>query len=139
MYPVRKLAYLIDATAAPICIIAPISSWAAAVTGFVKGEDGFSIFIRAIPYNYYAILTIIMMVTLVLAKEDYGPMKAHEKNAIEGDLFTTGDRPFENISENAIYNKGKVMDLVFPILSLIVCCVIGMIYSVVGSSQEQAL
>lgn len=124
-----KLAYLIDATAAPICIIAPISSWAAAVTGFVKGEDGFSIFIRAIPYNYYAILTIIMMVTLVIAKEDYGPMKAHEKNAIEGDLFTTGDRPFENTSENAIYNKGKVIDLVFPILSLIVCCVIGMIYS----------
>lgn len=123
-----KLAYLIDATAAPICIIAPISSWAA-VTGFVKGEDGFSIFIRAIPYNYYAILTIIMMVTLVLAKEDYGPMKAHEKNAIEGDLFTTGDRPFENATENAIYNKGKVIDLVFPILSLIVCCVIGMIYS----------
>ena len=124
-----KLAYLIDATAAPICIIAPISSWAAAVTGFVKGEDGFSIFIRAIPYNYYAILTVIMMVTLVFAKEDYGPMKAHEKNAIEGDLFTTGDRPFENTSENAIYNKGKVIDLVFPILSLIVCCVIGMIYS----------
>lgn len=124
-----KLAYLIDATAAPICIIAPISSWAAAVTGFVKGEDGFSIFIRAIPYNYYAILTIIMMVTLVLAKEDYGPMKAHEKNAIEGDLFTTGDRPFENATEHAIYNKGKVIDLVFPILSLIVCCVIGMIYS----------
>ena len=124
-----KLAYLIDATAAPICIIAPISSWAAAVTGFVKGEDGFSIFIRAIPYNYYAILTVIMMVTLVLAKEDYGPMKAHEKNAIEGDLFTTGDRPFENTSENAIYNKGKVIDLVFPILSLIVRCVIGMIYS----------
>ena len=124
-----KLAYLIDATAAPICIIAPISSWAAAVTGFVKGEDGFSIFIRAIPYNYYAILAIIMMVTLVLAKEDYGPMKAHEKNAIEGDLFTTGDRPFENATENAIYNKGKVIDLVFPILSLIVCCVIGMIYS----------
>ena len=124
-----KLAYLIDATAAPICIIAPLSSWAAAVTGFVKGEDGFSIFIRAIPYNYYAILTVIMMVTLVLAKEDYGPMKAHEKNAIEGDLFTTGDRPFENTSENAIYNKGKVIDLVFPILSLIVCCVIGMIYS----------
>ena len=124
-----KLAYLIDATAAPICIIAPISSWAAAVTGFVKGEDGISIINSAIPYNYYAILTIIMMVTLVLAKEDYGPMKAHEKNAIEGDLFTTGDRPFENATENAIYNKGKVIDLVFPILSLIVCCVIGMIYS----------
>ena len=124
-----KLAYLIDATAAPICIIAPISSWAAAVTGFVKGEDGFSIFIRAIPYNYYAILTIIMMVTLVLAKEDYGPMKEHEDNAIAGDLYTTDDRPYESAQENVIYNKGKVIDLVFPIISLIICCVIGMIYS----------
>ena len=124
-----KLAYLIDATAAPICIIAPISSWAAAVTGFVKGEDGFSIFIRAIPYNYYAILTIIMMVTLVLAKEDYGPMKEHEDNAIAGDLYTTDDRPYESAQENGIYNKGKVIDLVFPIISLIICCVIGMIYS----------
>ena len=124
-----KLAYLIDATAAPICIIAPISSWAAAVTGFVKGEDGFSIFIRAIPYNYYAILTIIMMVTLVLAKEDYGPMKVHEDNAIAGDLYTTEDRPYESAQENVIYNKGKVIDLLFPIISLIICCVIGMIYS----------
>ena len=124
-----KLAYLIDATAAPVCIIAPISSWAAAGTGFVKGEDGFSIFIRAIPYNYYAILTIIMMVTLVLAKEDYGPMKEHEDNAIAGDLYTTDDRPYESAQENVIYNKGKVIDLVFPIISLIICCVIGMIYS----------
>ena len=124
-----KLAYLIDATAAPVCIIAPISSWAAAVTGFVKGEDGFSIFIRAIPYNYYAILTIIMMVTLVLAKEDYGPMKEHEDNAIAGDLYTTDDRPYESAQENVIYNKGKVIDLVFPIISLIICCVIGMLYS----------
>ena len=124
-----KLAYLIDATAAPVCIIAPISSWAAAVTGFVKGEDGFSIFIRAIPYNYYAILTIIMMVALVLAKEDYGPMKEHEDNAIAGDLYTTDDRPYESAQENVIYNKGKVIDLVFPIISLIICCVIGMIYS----------
>ena len=124
-----KLAYLIDATAAPVCIIAPISSWAAAVTGFVKGEDGFSIFIRAIPYNYYAILTIVMMVTLVLAKEDYGPMKEHEDNAIAGDLYTTDDRPYESAQENVIYNKGKVIDLVFPIISLIICCVIGMIYS----------
>lgn len=124
-----KLAYLIDATAAPVCIIAPISSWAAAVTGFVKGEDGFSIFIHAIPYNYYAILTIIMMVTLVLAKEDYGPMKEHEDNAIAGDLYTTDDRPYESAQENVIYNKGKVIDLVFPIISLIICCVIGMIYS----------
>ena len=124
-----KLAYLIDATAAPVCIIAPISSWAAAVTGFVKGEDGFSIFIRALPYNYYAILTIIMMVTLVLAKEDYGPMNEHEDNAIAGDLYTTDDRPYESAQENVIYNKGKVIDLVFPIISLIICCVIGMIYS----------
>ena len=124
-----KLAYIIDATAAPICIIAPISSWAAAVTGFVEGEDGFAVFMNAIPYNYYAILTIIMMVTLVLAKEDYGPMKEHEDNAIAGDLYTTDDRPYESAQENVIYNKGKVIDLVFPIISLIICCVIGMIYS----------
>ena len=81
-----KLAYLIDATAAPVCIIAPISSWAAAVTGFVEGEDGFSMFIRAIPYNYYAILTIVMMVAMVLLKEEFGPMAKHEKNAVKGDL-----------------------------------------------------
>ena len=84
-----KLSYLIDATAAPVCIIAPISSWAAAVTGFVKGEDGFSIFIRAIPYNFYAILTVVMMVAIVVLKFDYGPMKLHEKNAVKGDLYTT--------------------------------------------------
>lgn len=124
-----KLAYLIDATAAPVCIIAPISSWAAAVTGFVEGEDGFSIFIRAIPYNYYAILTIVMMLTLVLLKMDYGPMKEHEKNAIAGDLYTTEDRPYANAEEDVIYNKGSVIDLVFPIIILIVCCVIGMIYT----------
>ena len=124
-----KLAYLIDATAAPVCIIAPISSWAAAVTGFVEGEDGFSIFIRAIPYNYYAILTIVMMLTLVLLKMDYGPMKEHEKNAIAGDLYTTEDRPYANAEEDVIYNKGSVIDLVFPIITLIVCCVIGMIYT----------
>ena len=87
-----KLAYLIDATAAPICIIAPISSWAAAVTGFVEGEDGFSIFIRAIPYNFYALLTIVMMVGLVLLKVDFGSMAVHEKNARKGDLFSTGDK-----------------------------------------------
>ena len=87
-----KLAYLIDATAAPVCIIAPISSWAAAVSGFVVGEDGFSIFIRAIPYNFYAILTIIMMIALVLLKVDFGPMKSHEANALKGDLFSTGKK-----------------------------------------------
>lgn len=87
-----KLAYLIDATAAPVCIIAPISSWAAAVTGFVEGEDGFSIFIRAIPYNFYALFTIAMMIILVVMKFDYGPMAAHEKNAMKGDLFPQGKR-----------------------------------------------
>jgi len=124
-----KLSYLIDATAAPVCIIAPISSWAAAVTGFVEGEDGFSIFIRAIPYNYYAILTIVMMVTIVLLKIDYGQMKLHEENAIKGDLYTTPDRPYANAEEETVNSKGGVIDLVFPIIVLIVCCVIGMIYT----------
>ena len=125
-----KLAYLIDATAAPVCIIAPISSWAAAVTGFVEGEDGFSIFIRAIPYNFYALLTVVMMVSMVLLKMEYGPMRTHEKNALHGDLYTTPDRPYENTSNEAVVNKnGKVIDLVIPIASLIVCCVIGMIYT----------
>lgn len=125
-----KLAYLIDATAAPVCIIAPISSWAAAVTGFVEGEDGFSIFIRAIPYNFYALLTVVMMVTMAVMKMEYGPMRTHEKNALKGDLYTTPDRPYENASNEAVVNKnGKVIDLVIPIASLIVCCVIGMIYT----------
>ena len=124
-----KLAYLIDATAAPVCIIAPISSWAAAVTGFVEGEDGFSIFIRAIPYNFYAILTVVMMLTLIFLKMDYGPMNEHEKNAIAGDLYTTADRPYANAEKEVIYNKGSVIDLVFPIIMLIVCCVTGMIYT----------
>ena len=84
-----KLAYLIDATAAPICIIAPISSWAAAVTGFVEGADGFSLFIRAIPFNFYALLTIVMMVGLIMMKTEYGPMRQHELNALKGDLHTT--------------------------------------------------
>ena len=85
-----KLAYIIDATAAPVCIIAPISSWAAAVSGCVEGEDGLSLFVKAIPYNYYAILTIVMMVSMVLLKVEFGPMAKHEKNAKNGDLFTTG-------------------------------------------------
>lgn len=124
-----KLAYLIDATAAPVCIIAPISSWAAAVTGFVEGEDGFSIFIRAIPYNYYAILTVVMMVTIIVLKIDYGPMKLHEKNALNGDLYTTSDRPYANAEEDVDESKGTVIDLVVPIVVLIICCVIGMIYT----------
>lgn len=125
-----KLAYLIDATAAPVCIIAPISSWAAAVTGFVEGEDGFSIFIRAIPYNFYAILTVVMMVGMVLMKTEFGKMKEHEKNAArKGDLFTTEGRPYENVKEEKISAKGGVVDLLIPIAALIVCCVIGMIYT----------
>lgn len=124
-----KLSYLIDATAAPVCIIAPISSWAAAVTGFVKGEDGFSIFIRAIPYNFYAILTVVMMVTIVALKFDYGPMKLHEKNAVKGDLYTTEDRPYATAENEMEEGKGNVIDLVLPILVLIVCCIIGMIYT----------
>lgn len=125
-----KLSYLIDATAAPVCIIAPISSWAAAVTGFVEGEDGFSIFIRAIPYNFYAILTIVMMVGMVLLKTEFGKMKEHEKNAArKGDLFTTEGRPYENVKEEKVSAKGGVVDLLIPIAALIVCCVIGMIYT----------
>lgn len=124
-----KLAYLIDATAAPVCIIAPISSWAAAVTGFVEGEDGFSIFIRAIPFNYYALLTIVMMVTIVILKMDYGPMKLHEANAAAGDLYTTPDRPYANAEEKVDDSKGGVIDLIFPVVVLIICCVIGMIYT----------
>lgn len=124
-----KLAYLIDATAAPVCIIAPISSWAAAVTGFVEGEDGFSIFIRAIPYNFYALLTIVMMVGLVVMKGDYGSMAKHELNAMKGDLFSTKDEISKNETEEMVNQKGSVMDLLIPILSLIICCVIGMIYT----------
>ncbi|KIR03245.1 Na+/H+ antiporter [Lachnospiraceae bacterium TWA4] len=124
-----KLAYLIDATAAPVCIIAPISSWAAAVTGFVKGEDGFSIFMQAIPYNFYALFTILAMVTIVVGKISYGPMKIHDDNAKKGDLYTTEDRPYGNMEQEAVNSKGKVLDLIFPIIVLIVFCVIGMIYT----------
>ena len=126
-----KLSYLIDATAAPVCIIAPISSWAAAVAGFAKGagaESGISLFIQAIPFNFYALFTIIMMVVLAVSKFDYGPMKLHEKNALEkGDLFTTGDRVVtEEVEANS---KGKVIDLILPVVVLIIACVFGMIYS----------
>lgn len=124
-----KLAYLIDATAAPICIIAPISSWAAAVSGFVEGEDGFSIFIRAIPYNYYALLTIVMMITMILLKIEFGPMRTHEANALNGDLFTSGESSAPGEETMAAGHKGKVIDLVIPIITLIISCVIGMIYT----------
>ena len=124
-----KLAYLIDATAAPICIIAPISSWAAAVTGFVEGEDGFSIFVRAIPYNFYAILTIVMMIGMVLLRTEFGSMKFHEKNALKGDLYTTPGRPYDTEKQPEVSVRGTVLDLLIPIISLVICCVIGMIYT----------
>ena len=125
-----KLSYLIDATAAPICIIAPISSWAAAVAGFARGagaESGISLFINAIPYNFYALLTIVMMIFLAITGLNYGPMKRHEENAKEGDLFTSGTR--QAIEEMTVNEKGKVIDLIFPIIVLIISCVIGMIYT----------
>ena len=123
-----KLAYLIDATAAPVCIIAPISSWAAAVSGFVEGEDGLALFIKAIPYNFYAILTLVMMVGMIVTKIEFGPMAKHEKNAQKGDLFTTGSRAGAYVTEAGEKN-GKVIDLLIPIICLIICCVIGMIYT----------
>ena len=124
-----KLAYIIDATAAPICIIAPISSWAAAVTGFVEGEDGFAVFMNAIPYNYYALLTIIAMLTMVLFKIDFGAMAVHEANAAKGDLYTTPERPYANSAPDTVKGRGTVVDLLFPIITLIICCIIGMIYT----------
>ena len=124
-----KLAYLIDSTAAPICIIAPISSWAAAVAGFAEDGQGFNLFLRAIPYNYYALLTIVMMVGLVVMKVDFGLMRTFERNAIEtGDLFS-GSNPYASAEEDVPEDKGRVLDLVLPVVVLIICCVIGMIYS----------
>ncbi len=126
-----KLSYLIDATAAPVCIIAPISSWAAAVAGFANSagsESGIKLFIEAIPYNFYALLTIVMMIFLAITGLNYGPMKKHEANATEnGDLFTSGTR--QAIEEMSTNEKGKVIDLIFPIVVLIISCVIGMIYT----------
>ena len=123
-----KLAYLIDATAAPVCIIAPISSWAAAVSGFApEGTNGLMLFIRAIPYNYYALLTIVMMVSIVILKIDYGPMAKHEENALNGDIFTV--ERMTDADDTQVKGKGKVIDLVLPILALVIACVIGMIYT----------
>ena len=125
-----KFAYLIDATAAPVCIIAPISSWAAAVSGFVEGQDGLAIFVRTIPYNFYAILTIVMMVGMVLMKTEFGAMRTHEINALNGDLYTTSARPYENATDDETPNpRGKVIDIVIPIVMLVICCVISMIYT----------
>lgn len=127
-----KLAYLIDATAAPICIIAPVSSWAAAVTSSVpKGSDinGFNMFLQTIPYNFYAITTLSMMILLTIMKFDFGSMKIHEDNANKGDLFTTAARPYGDDDDNTDKPNGAVIDLVLPVIVLIICCIIGMIYS----------
>ena len=125
-----KLAYLIDATAAPVCIIAPISSWAAAVTGFVDGANGLTLFIRAIPYNFYALLTVVMMLTLTFGKFDYGPMALAELNNKLNPPFDTEEPSITGAEDQPhppVSPKGKVIHLVLPILTLIVCCVIGMI------------
>ena len=128
-----KLAYLIDATAAPICMIAPISSWAAAVSGYIEGYNGIEVFVRAIPYNYYSLLTIVMIIAISLMNLDYGPMKKHEDNAqYNNDLYTTPDRPYGDDltdlsdGQNA---RARVVDLVLPVLFLVLCCVVGMIYT----------
>ena len=124
-----KLAYIIDATAAPICIIAPISSWAAAVSGFAEDGQGLNLFIRAIPYNFYALLTLVMMLGLVLMQVDFGPMAAHERNAIEHNDLFSGSNPYAMLDDDIDESKGAVIDLVLPIVVLVICCVIGMIYS----------
>lgn len=123
-----KLAYLIDATAAPICIIAPISSWAAAVSGTVEGVNGIQLFIQTIPYNLYALLSIVMVVFIAFSDFDYGPMKRHEQNALKGDLFTTRNNLYPEDDKPA-HTRGKVIDLILPVVTLIIFCVAGMIYS----------
>ena len=124
-----KLAYLIDATAAPVCIIAPISSWAAAVAGFAEEGQGLNLFIRAIPFNFYALLTVVMMVGMALMKVEFGTMAVFEENAMEnGDLFS-GTNPYASLDEEVDETHGRVIDLVLPIVVLVACCVIGMIYS----------
>lgn len=123
-----KLAYLIDSTAAPICIIAPISSWAAAVSGTVDGVNGISLFINTIPYNLYAFLTILMVIFISVSDTDYGPMKIHEDNAKNGDIFTTQNNTYEQDAQ-PVTERGRVIDLILPVAVLIVFCVVGMIYT----------
>ena len=125
-----KLAYIIDATAAPVCIIAPISSWAAAVSGMVEGTNGLTLFIQAIPYNYYALLTLLMIAVISVRNIDYGPMKLHEINAQEhGDIFTTEERPYADVQEEAVSARGGIVDLVAPVIALIIGCVVCLMYT----------
>ena len=124
-----KLSYMCDATAAPVCIMRPVSSWAAAVTGIIGNEEvGFQIFLKAIPYNYYAILTLVFIVVMTCLNIDYGPMRKHENNAAKGDLYTTPERPFAGVEEMKFNPNGKVIDLVLPVLVLVGCCVGSMVY-----------
>ena len=125
-----KLAYLIDSTAAPVCIIAPISSWAAAVSGMVEGTNGLTLFMKAIPYNYYALLTLLMIVVISIQNFDYGPMRLHEYNAIyNDDLFTTEERPYDDMPDEVVSSNGQIKDLVIPVLSLIVFCIVCLMYT----------
>lgn len=127
-----KLSYIIDATAAPVCIIAPISSWAAAVTSSVPedaGINGFSVFIQTIPYNLYAILTLVMVFAVTVLRVDFGLMKTHERNAIQGDIFTTPGRPYEDNEEEILKENAHVLDLVLPVAVLIVSCIVAMVYT----------
>ena len=124
-----KLSYMCDATAAPVCIMMPVSSWAAAVTGVIGNEEvGFQIFLRAIPFNYYAILTLVFIIVMTCLNIDYGPMRTHELNAAKGDLYTTPERPFADAKEMKFNPNGKVIDLVIPVIILIIGCVSSMIY-----------
>ena len=126
-----KLAFIIDATAAPICMIAPVSSWAAAVSEFTKGTgySGIELFIRAIPYNFYSLLMLVFVIAIALMKFDFGPKKLHEYNAINnGDLFTSGGEEFENAEDVDANSKGKVIDLILPVIALVVFSIIGLIY-----------
>ncbi len=125
----EKLSYLIDATAAPICIIAPISSWAAAVAGFVEGENGMSLFLKAIPYNFYALLTILTMILIVSLKISYGPMKKYEDDALNDFYWTNKDYVGAEDTSLDVNHNGKVIDMIIPIIMLIVLCTIGMIYT----------
>ncbi len=123
-----KLSYMCDATAAPVCIMMPVSSWAAAVTGVIGNEEvGFQIFLKAIPYNYYAILTMVFIIVMTCMNIDYGPMKTHEDNAATGDLYTTEHRPYADASEMKFNPNGKTIDLVIPVIILIICCVAGLL------------
>ena len=127
-----KLAYLIDSTAAPICIIAPVSSWAAAVTSSVpagSGINGFTMFLRTIPYNYYAVMTVVMSLFLIFTGAEFGPMKLNEDNAKNGDLFTTADRPYGDDVDDGSDANGHVIDLIAPVLVLIAACIFGMVYT----------